>query len=94
MRNRLFALILFAGIASGCSSSVSNPVFNSFSYSGDDARFKVECSEGEYLNPILSGFFPDPSVCRKGEDYFMVNSTFAYYPGIPVLHSRDLVHWE
>ena len=48
----------------------------------------------EYENPILSGFYPDPSVCRVGEDFYMVNSTFEYLPGIPVFHSRDLVNWE
>ena len=39
-------------------------------------------------------FYPDPSICRVGEDYYMVNSSFAYFPGIPVFHSRDLAHWE
>ena len=47
-----------------------------------------------YENPIIPGFFPDPSVVRVGEDYYLVNSTFAYFPGIPVFHSRDLAHWE
>lgn len=47
-----------------------------------------------FHNPILSGFYPDPSVCRVGEDYYMVTSSFVYYPGLPVFHSRDLVHWE
>lgn len=46
------------------------------------------------INPLLTGFYPDPSICRKGEDYYMVNSTFEYFPGIPVFHSRDLVHWH
>lgn len=45
-------------------------------------------------NPILSGFYPDPSVCRVGEDYYLVTSTFAYFPGVPIFHSRDLVHWN
>ena len=47
-----------------------------------------------YKNPILPGFYPDPSVCRVGEDYYMVNSSFHYFPGLPVHHSKDLVHWE
>ena len=47
-----------------------------------------------FHNPILKGFYPDPSVCRVGEDYYLVTSSFCYYPGIPVFHSRDLVHWE
>ncbi len=45
-------------------------------------------------NPILPGFYPDPSVCRVGKDYYLVNSTFAYFPGVPIFHSRDLVHWR
>lgn len=45
-------------------------------------------------NPILSGFYPDPSICRVGEWFYMVNSTFAYFPGIPVFRSRDLACWE
>lgn len=50
--------------------------------------------EGFFHNPILSGFYPDPSICRVGEDYYMVTSSFVYFPGLPVFHSRDLVHWE
>ncbi len=50
--------------------------------------------EETYHNPIRTGFFPDPSVVRVGEDYYMVNSTFIFFPCIPVSHSRDLVHWE
>lgn len=45
-------------------------------------------------NPILAGFYPDPSICRAGNDYYLINSTFAYYPGLPVFHSRDLLNWE
>lgn len=45
-------------------------------------------------NPILPGFYPDPSVCAVGGDYYIVNSSFAYFPGLPVMHSRDLAHWE
>jgi alpha-N-arabinofuranosidase len=45
-------------------------------------------------NPILPGFFPDPSICRVEEDYYLVASSFEYFPGIPIFHSRDLVHWQ
>jgi hypothetical protein len=52
-------------------------------------------SESEtYRNPILPGFHPDPSICRVGDDFYLVNSSFAYFPGIPIFHSRDLVNWE
>lgn len=46
------------------------------------------------LNPIMAGFYPDPSVLRVGDDYYLVNSTFAYFPGIPVFHSKDLKNWK
>lgn len=45
-------------------------------------------------NPILSGFYPDPSICAVGKDFYLVNSSFTYFPGLPVMHSRDLCHWE
>lgn len=47
-----------------------------------------------YKNPIIPGFYPDPSVCRVGEDYYLVNSSFEFFPGVPLFHSRDLVNWE
>jgi alpha-N-arabinofuranosidase len=47
-----------------------------------------------YQNPIIPGFYPDPSVCRVGEDYYLVTSTFEYFPGLPVFHSKDLVNWQ
>ena len=56
------------------------------------------CIEGQaqktFTNPILSGFYPDPSICRAGNDYYIVNSSFAYFPGLPVFHSTDLVNWK
>ena len=47
-----------------------------------------------YTNPVVRGFNPDPSVCRVGEDYYLVTSSFQYYPGVPLYHSKDLVNWE
>jgi xylan 1,4-beta-xylosidase len=48
----------------------------------------------ELVNPILSGFYPDPSIVQVGPDYYLVNSTFSYFPGIPVMHSKDLKNWQ
>lgn len=48
----------------------------------------------QYRNPIISGYNPDPSICRVGEDYYIVNSSFEYFPGVPVYHSKNLVNWE
>lgn len=47
-----------------------------------------------YKNPVIPGYYPDPSVCRVGEDYYLVNSSFQFFPGVPIFHSRDLIHWE
>ncbi|SNC61154.1 alpha-N-arabinofuranosidase [Hymenobacter gelipurpurascens] len=48
----------------------------------------------ELVNPILTGFYPDPSITKVGKDYYLVNSTFSYFPGIPVMHSKDLKNWK
>lgn len=50
--------------------------------------------EAVYQNPLLTGFYPDPSVCRVGDDYYMVTSTFVVFPALPLFHSRDLANWE
>lgn len=47
-----------------------------------------------YQNPIIPGFYPDPSICRVGEDYYLVTSSFEFFPGVPLWHSRDLANWE
>src|SRR5215213_6322064 len=44
-------------------------------------------------NPVIPGFHPDPSICRAGADYFLACSSFEYFPGVPIFHSRDLMHW-
>jgi len=51
-------------------------------------------SQTGFKNPVIPGFYPDPSVCRVNDDYYLVNSSFEYFPGVPVFHSRDLVNWE
>lgn len=45
-------------------------------------------------NPILKGFNPDPSICRVGDDYYIATSTFEWFPGVQIHHSKDLKHWE
>jgi xylan 1,4-beta-xylosidase len=49
---------------------------------------------GLITNPVIAGMHPDPSVCRVGDDYYLACSSFEYFPGVPLFHSRDLVHWE
>lgn len=73
----------------------STAVFDYFNYKGQDefyARNPLPDQESFY-NPVLPGWYSDPSVCSDGENYFMVTSTFTYFPGIPLLHSKDLVNW-
>ncbi|MXO60161.1 family 43 glycosylhydrolase [Altererythrobacter salegens] len=58
------------------------------------AQGPAPTNPGMYRNPILPGFHPDPSTVRVGDDFYLVTSTFGWFPGIPVFHSRDLVNWE
>ena len=64
-----------------------------FEYSGADPVHDIPAGPGQYRNPVLAGFYPDPSNTRVGEDYYLVTSTFSYFPGLPVFHSTDLVNW-
>jgi alpha-N-arabinofuranosidase len=69
--------------------------FRFFEYEGNDLFHTDEpLQPDEYYNPVLPGFYPDPSVCRKGEDYYLVTSSFAWFPAIPVFHSKNLVQWD
>lgn len=66
--------------------------FSHFVYQGQTEE-RVAPGRDDYRNPILSGYYPDPSVARVGADYYLVNSSFAHFPGLPIFHSRDLVSW-
>ena len=68
--------------------------FDWFEYTGNDPAFSQPPGPNGYINPVLAGFYPDPSVTRGPDGYYLVHSTFSYFPGIPVFHSKDLVHWE
>ena len=65
--------------------------FTDVSYDGDDGG--PAPTAAQFRNPVIAGFHPDPSVIRVGDDFYLVNSTFGYFPGLPVFHSRDLVSW-
>ena len=54
----------------------------------------VSLAQKTFRNPIITGMNPDPSICRVGDDFYLVTSTFEYFPGLPVYHSKDLVHWK
>jgi xylan 1,4-beta-xylosidase len=97
----LIFLILFSASALSQNSNsnrrqaVTNPVFSRFTYQGDDQVYKDHpLQPDEFYSPILQGCYPDPSITRKGNDYYMVNSSFAMFPGVPIFHSNDLVNWK
>ncbi len=75
-------------------SSKNAPVFSRVVYQGDDQVYKdYPLASDEFYNPILQGCYPDPAITRKGEDYYLVCSSFAMFPGVPIFHSKDLVNW-
>ena len=70
------------------------PVFSAFTYEGTDEVYSNNpLKENEFYNPILQGCYPDPAIAKKGDDYFIVCSSFAMFPGVPIFHSKDLVNW-
>jgi xylan 1,4-beta-xylosidase len=104
VRALLGSLLLVAAFAGQAAEGISKPspavamnptvYFKWFQYHARDAVFDQEAPQGTYRNPVLAGFYPDPSITRVGDTFYLVNSTFTYFPGIPVFASRDLVHWR
>lgn len=98
---RALLAVAFALQLAGCASDAGpamdadsgKAVFEWVEYAGADPVFARKPPPGTFQNPILTGFYPDPSIERVGDDYYLVNSTFGFYPGVPVFHSTDLVHW-
>lgn len=75
--------------------AAQDAAFSYFSYSGHDSRYDKEFDPAtQFLNPILPGYYPDPSVTRKGDTFYLVNSSFGFFPGVPIFESKDLVNWE
>jgi len=92
---------LLAMMAGSCASVAVAPAptptarFDWFTYEGKDPVYdKFTRGPNEYLNPILAGFYPDPSIVKAGDDYYLVTSSFVYFPGVPIFQSRDLVNWK
>lgn len=89
-------ILCFAAAAlMSASMSAQTARFSYFTYSGSDERFERPVDHSrQYLNPILAGYAPDPSICRAGDTYYLVNSSFTAYPGVPIYKSTDLVNWK
>ncbi|MDE6453647.1 MAG: glycoside hydrolase family 43 protein [Muribaculaceae bacterium] len=103
MKNAI-AIATAALLAGACTTTEKAPapepgaaLFGSFSYEGNDSIYAIcpLADSASYHNPILPGWYSDPSVCTNGKgDYFLVTSTFCYFPGVPIFHSRDMVNWR
>lgn len=92
--SRLGALLAIA-VAATLPASAAQPVaFDWIEYRNTTPAPAATLTPDQFPNPLFAGFYPDPSICQVGEDYYLINSTFAYYPGIPIFHSRDLVNWR
>lgn len=91
---RLICVILLAALGAPRALAQEPVLFDWFEYRGLDAVFEQPLPPGHYRNPVLAGFHPDPSITRAGDRFYLVTSSFAFFPGIPVFESKDLVHWE
>lgn len=95
-RREALALALAAGGAAGLSTTARATDCDRPATQwrpGVEGQRRADLGDGRYLNPILAGDRPDPNVLKDGADYYATFSSFEYYPGIPIWHSRDLVNW-
>ncbi|MGV2450403.1 UNVERIFIED_CONTAM: glycoside hydrolase family 43 protein [Ralstonia mannitolilytica] len=75
--------------------SISAQTFSDFNYRGNDKIYNDNpLKPDEFYSPILQGCYPDPSITKKGDDYYLVNSSFSMFPGVPIFTSKDLVNWK
>jgi xylan 1,4-beta-xylosidase len=89
------ALLLLTATGNAQSKEQAPPVyFDWFEYTGRDVAFEPPLPSGHYRNPILAGFHADPSIVSANGKFYLVNSSFTFFPGIPVFESTDLVHWK
>lgn len=100
MKNKPLLVTTLLALLTACSAPQQDATettlqarFEWFDYQGNDEFFNTPLADDEYRNPILAGYHPDPSIVRVGEDYYLINSTFGFFPGIPIFHSKDLVNW-
>ena len=93
MKAVVFSLAVALATAAAVADAVNSAFFTTFRIEGKDAL--APCDEAaQYRNPIIDGMAPDPSITRKGDDFYLANSSFGYFPGVPVWHSKDLVNWD
>src|SRR5450830_756830 len=88
-RTALKTLLAGAAVAPQLASAAAEPKWGR----GIEGQRKADLGNGTFLNPILAGDHPDPTILKDGDDYYMTFSSFLAYPGIVIWHSRDLVNW-
>jgi len=91
LKHWLLGIALSASLAHAADPVVA---FQWFEYTGRDSTSVEPLPKGHFRNPILAGYYPDPSVARAGDKYYLVNSSFAHFPAIPIHESSDLVNWK
>lgn len=95
MKNLQHIILSATLLGFATAAGAQDATFSCFKYQGNDSWFSEQIDpHNQYYNPILAGFYPDPSVCRVKDSYYLVNSSFAFFPGVPLFKSHDLVNWR
>ncbi len=77
-----------APMVTGCNTQKNVPVFSRVVCEGNDVYNENLLESDEFYKPILQGAYPDPAITRKGDDYYLVASSLAMFPGVPIFHSK------
>jgi xylan 1,4-beta-xylosidase len=91
----LIAMAMAIALAAAMPARAGDARFGYFAYAGKSQESALlNPAPGQFINPVISGYAPDPSIVRTGDDYYLVTSSFVHFPGLPVYHSKDLVTWR
>lgn len=92
MRHPTLICAAVLSLAAAHAAAAPSARFERFTYAGKTHE-QAKPKAGEFVNPIIAGYYPDPSIVRTGGDYYVVASSFTNFPGLPIMHSKDLVTW-
>lgn len=94
MKGRIAGVVSALALTGAAQAAMARDVVASFDWVAYESAAQAAVPEGQYRNPVIPGFHPDPSIVKVGKDFYAVTSTFSWYPGLPILHSTDLVNWR
>lgn len=95
MKGRISLMAGALALAGMADAATARDVTASFDYLEYEGTYELPpVLPGQFRNPVIPGFHPDPSIVKVGKDFYAVTSTFSYFPGLPILHSTDLVNWR